>query len=499
MSEPNVIRDMYPIEIHFDYEQQRGKLMNPRMFLLSTKLDLFSQRQKILKSIWVWAKKHPLLQAAIAQIQTSTTVTKHCFVYAPEEQLQALENVKFLHYSNKENKECWKYMIENELVSPFKPGCGLLWRIFVIELPKEGDTFKYCWLFHIHHSITDGKNAFVITEELFEIIEQMYDNIFDLNNNAIIYQHEINHPKDPRDLVPLTDDIKSALSLYNPIDDIGVNSFDFLKGNSEEKGINADGGVFLTADGDVFLTCDEINVKKRQQLGRLKFNEIDKEDFKKLRAIAKKMNAKITGVVETIAALAWRNTCRHFSGDSALNFNVKYQVSINLRSHLEPAVSFHAMGIFITSFYSGINFENSADFWEIAREKTEKLHQYLNEKPFLNDVFRAKERRFYELLKGSLEKSKKDGYIFFNVTNIGDMSRKKGSEERLINIDEYYSSESYKESDLFSFFFNSISSIDDRLFWLISFNSKYLSEHVMDYFSEETSRIIKSLILRQKS
>lgn len=501
-----LIRQLYTVERVIDKDQLQGKAVNPRLFLLKSKFDLNANQKKVLKAFYEWKQLHPLLQANFVKVKKGDE-TKHYIAQAPKDQVEQSNNVQFLHYHSQSNNEsekenCWKLFYEHEFHMPIESENNLLWRAAFIELPKNDNTFRYAFVINLHHSITDGRNAYFVVIELFKILEDLMNGHFgarDNNYDEKRAEYELDYPNDTRA------GEKAPDFEYTPTDEPAVMTLvpDYLKPNGAEETFEDeklfDGGKFVSVDGKHVLAAKDVFEKRRSSLHRMCYLNLPQETFERFSKKASDLKIKLNGCFEMIALLAWRRTVRHFGADDALNPVVKYQVPINLRSFLEPPLDDTCMGVWISSFVPDVQVEHEESepgfwtklFWDMSRKRSEAIHAYLNEKAFFNKANLVQEQNIYHMLENGWKP--KDVFIMYAVSNVGRMAGAVSDSSRDIEVFEHHEGLAYTRDCLITAAYHGIASVDGKLCWGISWSKQFLRPEVVHVWRDHMADIFTKL------
>ena len=211
---------------------------------------------------------------------------------------------------------------------------------------------------------------------------------------------------------------------------------------------------------------------------------------------AKENNTKVTGCIEAALAFSWIETCRHFAKDTSFNMDVNYQLTVNLRPYLDPPISYNTMSPLFTSYITRIKSEVyngepehwRSKFWQTAREKTEELQESLKNKIIASKEYLRQSGQTLATFSSKLQKSSKDLYCVFAVSNIGEFSSDSGE---LIAVEDIYTTNAFFESDRLHIAFNSLSTVNGRLCWLISYNGLWLRNDVVEFWALQISNLIE--------
>ena len=484
----------------FDINQEKGKFINARVLHIDSKIDLFKNRAKVYDAIRRWTNWHPLLRCRILkqkEIIDGHVITKRYFAYALKEMLESLENVIFLTYTGAEegsNSDYWQLLLENELTMPLDATNGPLWRLKFLEINEATDAllFNYCVYFTAHHAILDGSNAYEIMKELFKIIEYEVANmplLIDSKRQNLI-ELEISYPNDPR--FSNSSKITKLNVPTEPIIDIIIP--DYMKPvdvTDRTDDTRASDGLFLINPSSVpYTTINEILKKRVSHLTRFKVLSIESDTFQKVLKKCKLNRGKFTGCLEVIIALAFQNTYKYFSKSEKLDFELKYNLTVNQRPHLEPRLDTTCMGAWINGYISQLadtydlndKLFWKSKFWEVALAKSKELHNFLKEKSFFKrEVIEAIESSIYSFEIGFTVKDVNNHY---SITNIGAVASCAQNSLNNIFIRKHHSIQSYTSDEYRRPAYHSVTSIGDNIFWTSVYNCNLVSESVISYWNK---------------
>lgn len=485
-----ILKELNNIEELFERGQQRGDFLNPRAFIIKSEYDLIQNKEVVLNAIEKWKSIHPLLNVRIIKKDDENGKTKYFKIFDGK---KCFNDIKFLRYQTEnpnELSDCWKLFFENELTVNFEAEKSI-WRLFFIQLSSPNE---YCVLFNIHHSITDGRNAYAVVQELLKIIEDYFEHgqtqikneqsdfeiNFDIKSQLIENQNGSNDMPPP-DMQP-EDVIKEYMKPVNT-----ENSF-----SDEYSSYN---GHFVEDNNKELIKASDIIENRPKHYCRLKWINISNEDFVYLTLKCKEKAIKLTGFFELVTALAMYRALLKHSNESGLKLKINYGVTVNMRPFFNPKFEYTTMGDLMTAFMADLVFETDnlkrEEFWSQAKTCTTRLHTYLDNKQFLD-------KKAVEMMEKSFEfldiYNMKDVISFYALTNIGKVEPCMKSSYGKIKIEKYYSSCSFTSVPTFNAAFISICSIENSLLWAISYNNFYLKNELIQDWVNEIHALIRQFI-----
>ena len=125
-------------------------------------------------------------------------------------------------------------------------------------------------------------------------------------------------------------------------------------------------------------------------------------------------------------------------------------------------------------------------FWDLSKERTKDLHEFMNAKPFLDPEVRKK----YSFKVGDADKElKEETFCYYGVSNIGDNKLVANG----LKIEEFYTAVSFTAYDIFFQFLNTICSIDGKLFWLISYHADLFRQEVIEFIARTIGEFLEKI------
>lgn len=500
----NIIRKMTLFETYFGNGHSIGRDHISRLFILESKFDIFKHKSDLFKAISLWMQIHPLLRSKIRiddvyDEKNKEYLKEGYFLYASEDKIKSLENVKLLRFKSNKIVDAQQYLnllFEHELLTSVDILNGLLWRLKIIEINAniETNSYKYGFILTPTHAITDGKNFITIILELLELIEHVHStklNKLD-ENKAFIAVQEADFINDPRNVGKNenffceSNVVGEALKIPDFLKPQSIKS-NQLYYNSFENLVD---GFFETDDGQVYAKVEDLveQSKNDKSLCGYHFMSFKDDKFKLLAKKCKERSIKLNGCFEVIVALALQKTYKHFS-NNLYNLDVfKYAVNINLRNHFNPPVDFSIMGVWTTGFDGKLVLNDDTDsdefwrntFWKLAKEQSDCLHQFLDSKYFITEeALKTFHDHIYSLIKGNRVK---DVTWNFMITNLGQVPSKTANSLGLIELKESYSLYSYLEDDSGWPLFSMVISIDNNLFWTTAYSRHLFKSEVVNYY-----------------
>jgi hypothetical protein len=469
-------------------------------FHLKSKIDLYrDENVLVLKdSIRKWQMTHPFLNAFIRKNEQDN---EYYFVTRQESDQSSLHNVKFLllnegylsengHNSFSRISDLIAEKFHYESFDSFSEN-GPLWNLTFLGSKsdqKNKTDFDFDAVLLFHHSIADGVSAYENFIKLLAIIEDSFKN--QCSRELLKHVELLAAPQE------LYSNIKSACpdhlpkifkaKFVDPLNSMNSTDYSFL-----EKFAN-----------EYLLEFDEKNsTKKWMKIGdlvsilknnpskykRFQFNEAKTRLLLKL---CKENQTKLSSVFVTVLSLALKSMYNR--NNEALE-NILYNTAVSLRQFKtgttsEYLIPYDALGYYVgstlTLFSQEIDFDINCDlsqskFWEMCRKENENLHRDVQSK-----------NKFLIVPKQETE----DQIAFqFGLSNLGLVKSSLRDENPLIKITENSFASNYTGHFRKEYFYNFITTVNDRLNWTISFNSFLVDPIIIEEVIADCKLIIDKI------
>lgn len=484
MNSKKRIRELYGDEYLFDFQQLQKQFIFSQIAFVNFKFDLFSNEALIKDTIRSWLKLHPILRCNISIEIDNEGISHRYFETTYESNLDTLENVELLLCT----KEEWKLLYERELSIPFNSSVGPLWRLKIIKILKESNNFAF--LLTTHHSISDGKSAYSLVVELCNIIEESFKEgktkkLLMEYNDELIYK---NDPRKPKGIDFSTKYLIDSSNCFKIPDFIRPSNKtnNHLTRKSSSK-------VYYRLDGSVFI---DLTNEQHDYNSRIRCFTIDSDTLLKLFRKTKQNNSKLTHTFTLITIVSLLKTFRDFSDDKSYSTNIKYSIPISLRQFLTPPLNDYVCGEWLARFHTLFLTEEKHfdqlylfnQFWIDVKSLNDKFYDRLNENEhFLN---LENSMKFFR----NLEKGNDPPHMTtFSLSNLGKMPST-FSPDNQYEIYEYYSGISFKRENKFCLTQHGLLTINEKLFWTISFDSSQVREEFIDKLIEQLLKTLEILI-----
>jgi hypothetical protein len=491
-----IMRKMGAAEVLYDHEVSIGNLFLVHSFKIQTKINFIENRELVVNAINYWKQINPLLNSKILTVDKDECfATEKYFVYADESKINTCDNLKMYSLKNIERSgdpdQYWSLLYEYEMNKPFvDTETGLLWRVMFIQNdPSEQENFTYWIIFTAHHAIVDARNVFVLHQELFEIIEDLKNGVFEIKPTKCL-QPSIEEKLFENDEAKLRDIKLTPNKIFTEFSKI-PKSFGTNREFISDSSLTQE-GEFLDKKNNEMLKIKDLVTKRNLDFITLsKVFVVKKDIFSRLMKKCKTMQAKLTGCLHVITAMATQNLYKALVPDeSAMYETIQYQLVINLRPFLQPPLDNSATGywaIILAGLLSSTDLQN--DFWHAAKLESDLIHERIGQ----NEHFESS--KFDTLLLDQMKSGatyEDGGGYHFALSNLGNMGA--NPSDKQIKIVEHHFGLSFLEKRWVTVIFHGITTIDDELFWSITYNSKLIREDIVDTLVKNINKIILEII-----
>lgn len=522
----DVIRKMGGFEKYFHDEIEINGTINTSVFMLTTSIDLFANKDVVNQSVNYWKLTQPFLRSRVIAPEKSSLY----FAYVSEEKVNKADNITYLYFKNDsasqeidDCKDYWKLLIEREYTIPINWKDGPMWRLMFVKLRMNDspDKFEYCLITTATHSIFDGHSAFQTFAHLLSIIENVHadkikkENIKQANVASTIEEIVTNHLdklenvgqfnklngfKQPDNF--LVKNIHSDRKNYIPVDEINNGNYTELK------------GAFYSDDDhkECISLANLVEISKKS-LTKMYFTSFTGDKFKKFINVCKANNAKVTGVINMMFVLGWRMAYELQNDETKMNElkisstsserspiisttklsaartqKINFSTIVNLRSHIKD-VQNDALAWLCNSLYSSFDQDTDLEdpefwkttFWNYARQESEQFHA------------RLKQGEQFQIFEAQKPLEKGESRIHFGLSNLivpsmATMHLKK------FQINELYTTASYRLGWTNDLTYNNMININENLYWIASYNSFFMKNETVKIFVDSVREIYDIIV-----
>lgn len=443
-----IIRKLGKYESYYDYEVSNRNFYLTRSLLVNLTKGVIG-KDLLKEACKYWAKRNPLLQAEIFRAENNRN-EKYFVTIRNQEDFFNFNNVEIIETYDTLK---WKEVMDQEIIAPFDLTKGPLWRLKVIKLinnDAENIGFNHVFILTSQHSIGDGRSMFTLSIQLLDIIGALIENR----------------------KCPEMDSIEQSLFSVE----------DFIKQKTFE--INLSDEVKLD-DENRIPDCFGDQVSGTH--GKMEYFALESEKLSKLLKKTKEncKNAKLTGVLQTLIALALKNIYKKYECEYVESKQFQIVLLVSLREKLGLSNSYN--GVFSAAFENSIQESLSLDsIWSIAEEKSILLHKRIKNNEDVK-YFEHTDELWNLVENGEFSESN----ISFALSNIGVM---KNTESDVIKVYEHYLRMPSIHKRIGSCMFNAISTINNRLCWAITYNEQTFTRAILLEIQEEMLNLIEKLI-----
>jgi hypothetical protein len=494
---PEIIRQLGAFEIVFDVELSSRNLGLVHAFRICSEIDFIDNRSLVESAIQKWKQLNPLMCSQILTVPQADLRGKY-FVRADKSKLDSFDNLKMFElrgssHSTRSNDDYWQIYYEYEVNKlPVDAANGLMWRITFIKTDKiQENSFTYWVIFSVHHATVDGRSAFVLIQELIEIIEDLNDGRFKPKEPKRIepsIEAKTIDMKDekPRDMDRILAANKS-ISMYKKI----PVCFRTVDGPSEHNETTVEGEFVSDRGDELFKLSDLIKMRQLDFATKLKVFVLEPRVFDRLMSKCQSMQVKLTSCLNVIAAVATREVCLNLVPDDlACHKSIQYQIAVNLRSFMQPPLDNHASGCWAVVLMSSLNGSdlNLTDFWHTAKAESDCLHERLRN----NEHFEAVKNGgfIFDQIKANAPLSERD-CCHFALSNLGKMEMR---EAHTIRIREHHFGVSIAEDRALMMILHGVTTLEGKLCWSMTYNSRGMKEEIVDNLTRTLIDIIHKII-----
>jgi hypothetical protein len=464
-------------------------------FRVGSKVDLFENGLNTLKNaIRKWKNMHKFLRANVVCLDAQ----KDEFAYSIDENSTAnvdLTNVHFVRFKS-DNKERIDELIEQfevllfekchtvDLIEFERHPDDLLWRLIFIEYPSSDKEFPFSYeiLTQYHHMISDGSCCYINFVQLLNAIDsefgnRTYEEIEKLRDRDVYAGSEKYFQEKEPKFAPYLGLPKLPRPSFVDPNRAKSTSYKEPELISDLKKIE----IVNVESNTPFVSVEELLEISKSSNVRYRRFVIERDVTKKLMEKCKREQVKLTTCINLVECLALRKMYERY-GEKSLDNIVSY-IAVNLRPFL--GVDADNMGYCIGRFLTLLKAEdglNEETFWEKARPISDE---------FTDRVVNSDDK--FSIKLQALEDPKTELSTQVNISNMGvlDLKLINGSKFR---IDRRFVCPSIRSDAIGYYFFNHMSTLDNRLCWSFSFNSYFIDRDFIDGFISFTKEILFKLI-----
>ena len=456
-------------------------------FVITSEIDLFSNKTLFQNSIQEWKKLNPLLNCEILSLSNDSNNRYFAFV---EDESQ-IENVLFLQYKiafeektpEKITEAIWKLVSEREANSPFDYKQRLLWKILICRL--SNNTKDYHLFFIVNHAIADGRSVYYSFIDLFQIIQGFYEKNFihkekiehkcipdvDSKNLSLKEKQKISNKKCPEfiNVVKATLESKYDTYLSDLLGNIDLNS------------------AILTDNNKIYITLKNLIDDSKNFHTKLSTFVFENEKLDKLLMKCRKENVKLNGCLNMVSIIAMKILYHKMNEENSIPIYYMNAVSLNR----EPMKNINSLGFKVNNLLFefdvdlGENFLNEwyDKFWDLSRVESNKMHEMI------------KNGDHYRSIDYSNIPTGNNFSNHFFLTNIGKMEPLDGEDKnRLIKINQRFAQLNFSKDSRWRLFYIHVLTVKNSLNFSIITNSHFVSVSQKKIFIENFQAILNRII-----
>lgn len=168
---------------------------------------------------------------------------------------------------------------------------------------------------------------------------------------------------------------------------------------------------------------------------------------------------------------------------------------VSLRPHLRKKNS--EMGFFASHLDCAFEFDAGLDldsfdetvFWLKAKTQSDQLHQRLKTNEHLETV--KQDSKLIDEIE--TKKFTNGGGVHFALSNLGSIDTSTEIDSNQVKIDEFYYQVSLEANRWSSLVFNGVSTLNGRLIWGISYNSRFIRTEIIKFIIERIQIVFQKL------
>lgn len=231
----------------------------------------------------------------------------------------------------------------------------------------------------------------------------------------------------------------------------------------------------------------------------MKFFSINYSKFeKKISFIQKKLlekcksnNLKLTGCLNLISIVGINEAYKKFASP---HYSYYYHLMVSLRPYFQKPNN--EMGFCASHIKCEYKFDpllnldsfSTVEFWMNAKTESDKLHEQLRR----NEHFEMAEQDALLVKELETKQFTNGGGAHFALSNLGPLSSLAHSSS--LKVDEFYYQVSLEAHRWSTLLFFGISTLDGKLMWGTTYNSKFIRREIIKFIIENIQIVFQKLI-----
>ena len=469
------IRELGFLESNFEDLHKDGLLMVMRVVFLESKVLV--TKEAVSEVLMYLTNKHPMLRMKIVE-KGGKRYWSEMGDFKPDVAMQGDGD--------------WLRCFEQNSVMTYDTDRGPLWRVTVVSA-VEGDmiddknfSYQYAFVFGFHHSICDGKASLMIINDLQVLLNEYFGADWDHTTQSYPVVSASQLAKSADFYFPLKFSFGQMLFAY--MFKIPVVSWVIQK-VCEVRLLK-----MFRQKHDFVEHVDIVDLEENKQTS-VKQIPFTKEETSQLFAACKTHSVTVQCVVQAAFCLALYRSLRNpaISRDPD-QLDPQQKILVNCSMSLKNVLTNipqEAVGCYISSLCCNINVNAESEFWAMARECKNQLHQdrLTSAKRFLKVMYLSKpimtknvRAQLWSINRGRFPS------LSVSFTNLGNGSFLNLDSSSKIRINGHVSGTS--EHKMGPIFANSLITIQNRLFWNVLWFTNIQTKLVVDTFVSEIKGII---------
>ena len=439
---------------------------------ISSKLDLYADLNSVKSAFRKWTNVYPLLNARVVkEIDETFSFISALF----QDEARPLENVKFLRidarnasdnsYNQLSDLILQKYLSEH--INALNEDTDL-WKMALLQVNSNQDSkeFNYEVVVYFHHCISDGASGFNSMLKLFQIIEATLTNTLhkvDLSQVDVLPSVESLFADQPREDPPFPRIYRAKF-----IDPSRAREKSTKSERYAQLGTELDQESVFDAETDQeYVKIGELINDSKSFFTNFRKFLIDKETCKKISEKCRQNGTKMSSFFHTLVCFALKELYQK-RGETLVN--LIYYMPINLRKFL--GLGNEKFGYCVGEIKTLFTLEAGIGlsyFWSICRDENNKLKEKLEDK----------REKFYK----SAPVNSNNGELMFTFifSNIGRVDSSLNGCSAMIKVARNFIGGNLPNSLVHDkCFINYATTIDNQISWLVSFNSHFIDENIVE-------------------
>lgn len=462
-----------------------------KLFRIESRIDYFAYSDVFKQSIQTWISMHPFLSAKIQNFSFYSY-----FVY--DTNIDPLRDVDFYCVeapSEDSYHDTLRLFLEKETQIKLRHD-EKLWRLKLIKLIRseqcESDSLKYDYdfIFTVHHSITEGRNAYFVLLQLLDIFESLCRNL---------KKYEC---VKPLSILPSMEDMflrstPNMLSSTSFVSGFRKPSFVNLEKAPEKaysqdkvlKKLSSNVKIYSLDDKENLISIRELVNTANQNESKFKFIKFEPNELSRLIKKLKEEKVKMQAFLNMLFSFAFQRVYKQRGDPEDRDHSVIYGYAVNLRKFSSNPEMFgennlnENMGVstnvFVSHLKEDVDFSQdfSQLFWScVQNESKEMLNRFQIDEQFkIPNVLGSHGHLKFDLI----------------LSNVGIMNESYSQQESLHKVKSCYFTGVNELTNKIAFCY--FITVNNQLCWSFLYNSFVIDEPIAEYIVTTVKEIFNKL------